>query len=118
MQPDQFTNTLTRLLRSSRLVNWPRRKEQKDVLIASVAMMFRAGRSYSEPEVNDVIGEWFDLVGKAVQIDHANICRALIDEGYLTRDRAGLQYELGNRLPEAFVETVVDLDVRQILRKE
>lgn len=115
MSGNEFAQALKRLLRSARLINWPRRPQQRELLVTSVAIMFQAGRTYTEKEVNDTILEWLGLVGNAVQIDHANIRRELVDKNLLERDKAGTSYSVGFQFSRQYGESFPETDIRRLL---
>jgi hypothetical protein len=52
---------------------------------------------FPERSVDAAILRWLAEVGHRVEIDHVNIRRRLVDEGYLTRSRDGRQYRRTER---------------------
>ncbi len=60
-----------------RLTGWPKRQKDKLVLLRRIAGLFEAGRSYTETEVNAVLGP--------VWHDHVTIRRYLIEYRFLDR---------------------------------
>ena len=114
---EHFLRRLTRLLNSGDLLSWPRRREDRHILMKSVVSLIEPGAVYSETQLNDLIEEWVDLTGRSIRIDVANIRRALIDEGYLLRDRAGTRYELPGLGPGHFdfEPSIDEIDLRNVL---
>lgn len=113
----RFILRLSTLLGSGDLLSWPRRREDRHILLKSVTLLFSRGEAWGEPQVNRRIAEWLELTGPSMRIDVANIRRALVDEGYMVRDRAGREYELAGLGPGHFeFEAAIDLiDLRDAL---
>lgn len=114
----EFLRRLAALLGSGDLLSWPRRKADRHILLKSVMLLVAPAREYSEPEFNTLIEEWLDLTSPSVRIDVANIRRALVDEGYVTRDIAGSTYQAAGLGPGHFeFETAIgQIDLRRTLR--
>ena len=72
------------LFRRGRLVEIPRAPELRLQLLRHGAERFEAGRTYREPEVNELLREVHD--------DHAALRRYLVDAGLLGRDDDGATY--------------------------
>jgi hypothetical protein len=62
----------------------PRAPERRLAFLREVADRFDADRTYTEPEVNDVL--------RAVHEDHVALRRYMVDAGLLLRDDAGSSY--------------------------
>lgn len=62
----------------------PAREKKKIVVLAVIAQNFLSDRSYSEKEVNRILGR--------IYADHAYIRRLLIEYGFLERTRSGSEY--------------------------
>jgi hypothetical protein len=62
----------------------PRAPERRLAFLREVAERFEPGRTYTEPEVNDVL--------RAVHEDHVALRRYMVDAGLLLRDDAGSSY--------------------------
>lgn len=69
-----------------RITRMPAQYRKRQVLVRYVAQQFEADRVYTEAEVNDVIRPIYD--------DYVSIRRALIDERWMVRDKAGRSYRL------------------------
>jgi DNA-binding CsgD family transcriptional regulator len=77
----------TRYLRSSgspRIVTWPKKQKEKLVLLRKISERFERGRSYTESEVNAILGSVYE--------DHVTIRRYLIDYRFLERESDGSEY--------------------------
>ncbi len=98
---DEFRQRLEALLLSPGGRGLPRKRRDWDILFKSITLALEAGRDYSEKEVNQVMEEWLDGVGQAIEIDYVTLRRHLVDAGYLIRDLAGTSYRVGL---EAMVE--------------
>lgn len=64
-------------LSGDRLTRMPAQKRKRSVVLEYFACLFEPGRTYEEPEVNDLITPLFP--------DYCLVRRLLIDEGYLVR---------------------------------
>jgi hypothetical protein len=67
-----------------RFVEIPRAPERRLAFLREIAERFEPGRTYTEPEVNDVL--------RAVHDDHVALRRYMVDAGLLLRDDAGSSY--------------------------
>jgi DNA-binding CsgD family transcriptional regulator len=63
---------------------WPRKQKEKLVVLRAIAALFERGRSYSEPEVNELLMPVFH--------DHVTIRRYLIEYCFLDRRPDGSAY--------------------------
>ena len=121
-------NEFCRLLENiSRGKGFPRKRKQQHVLLKSIVLLLELGQDYSEHQINDALQKWLGTVGKSLEIDHVSLRRRLVDEGYLTRDRAGKRYRVDegnmNSILEQGINAVNPLAVieeaeqRRVLRK-
>lgn len=81
MLPDRFRNYADSTGRITRL---PVKLRKKEELAMWALELFEVGRIYSEPEVNEIIGEYIE--------DFALIRRLLVEDGKLQRDAYGREY--------------------------
>lgn len=65
---------------------WPKKRADKDLVLAYLAEKFEFGRSYHENEVNEILKQWHTFV------DWPLLRRELFDQGYFDRDLAGTDY--------------------------
>ena len=65
------------------------------VVLAAAAQSFRAGREWSEREVNDLLREFLAGPGSMLATDHVELRRWLVDFGLLARDGYGHVYTAG-----------------------
>lgn len=96
---------------------WPRKTPDQHVLLKSAAMLLKAGRDYSETEINEPLDAWCQGPGEAIIMDHVTLRRHLVDAGYLTRDAAGHSYRLdAQTTAEMFAPEIAALDPAAIVR--
>jgi hypothetical protein len=81
MLPDRFH---TYVDKSGRITRLPVKLGKKVELSLWALELFEVGRVYSEPEVNEIIGEYIE--------DFALIRRLLVEDGKLQRDAYGREY--------------------------
>jgi hypothetical protein len=75
-----------RFIKNGRLVIMPSKRGKLLPVLDHIAQEFEPGRTYREPEVNEVLGRYHD--------DYAALRRYLVDEGFMTRD-AGVYWRSG-----------------------
>jgi hypothetical protein len=108
--------SLERLLANGPLTGWPRRPDDQSLLVRLAAARFEPGRAYRETEVNDVLKEALAQFSAEYGIDHVSMRRALVDAGWLVRDKSGALYEPDPaRRPE--LEALRDLQPATILKQ-
>lgn len=83
-----------------RLTALPAKYKKKLMAIWYLAQKIEAGRSYTEPEINDLLDEW------ALFRDHATLRRELYQKKLLHRAADGSLYWRAETLPtlEAFLQ--------------
>jgi len=102
-------NEFCRLLENvSRGKGFPRKRRQQHILLKSIALLLEQKQDYSEQQINDTLQKWLDTIGKSLEIDHISLRRSLVDEGYLTRDRAGRHYRVGEGDMDSMFEQAVN----------
>ena len=94
----------------SRGKGFPRKRRQQHVLLKSVVLSLEPGQDYSEHQINDMLQKWLDTTGKSLEIDRVSLRRRLVDEGYLTRDRAGRRY----RVDEANADIIFEQGINAV----
>ena len=67
-----------RFIKDGRLVIMPSKRSKLLPVLDHLAQEFEPGRTYAEPEVNDILGGYHD--------DFAALRRYLVDEGFMTRE--------------------------------
>ena len=76
-----------------RLTAWPAKRKKQLAALFFLAEKFEAGRTYTEKEVNALLDGWHAFR------DPASLRRALIDWGFLERERDGSAYWLAQPQP-------------------
>jgi hypothetical protein len=104
----EFKQRLEALLLSPGGRGLPRKRRDWDILFRSITLALEAGRDYSEKEVNQVVEEWLDGIGRAIEIDYVTLRRHLVDAGYLVRDLAGTSYRVGLEAMAELFEPAAD----------
>jgi hypothetical protein len=90
----------------------PRRRRDREILVKSILMRLDSSRSYSEPEINELIEIWNREVVPAIQTDYVTVRRLLIDQGHLERTADGRAYRVGFRADAvAFDLEIDDIDL-------
>ncbi|MBN1461411.1 MAG: DUF2087 domain-containing protein [Armatimonadetes bacterium] len=101
----------------------PRKQRDRHILLKSVALVLGHGRSYTEPEINEVLQSWLDAIGPNARMDYVSLRRCLVDEGYVTRDPAGRVYavrpsDAGRFMFEVEVDSVDPIEIVRSARAE
>jgi hypothetical protein len=76
--PDDAARVLRTFFRDGRLVQIPRQRAKKLVILDVLAQEFEVGRRFPESEVNDILRRFHD--------DVAALRRYLVDEEFLDRE--------------------------------
>ena len=92
---------------------FPRKRRDRQILMKSILMLMDSSRSYTEPEINELLAAWNREVAPAIETDHVTVRRLLVDYGHLERTPDGGAYRVGfpGRVV-AFDLDVDDIDVR------
>jgi hypothetical protein len=80
---------LRTFFRDGRLTEIPMKASKRRIVLERIAVEFDPGVRYAEREVNAALGRFHP--------DHAALRRALVDEGFLSRDH-GIYWRTGGRL--------------------
>jgi hypothetical protein len=88
----EFAKQFPNLVLSAR--DLPRKPLPFHVLLVSTILPLDPDRAYSEAEINAELQRWILQFGGCFKLEHAELRRYLVDEGYLSRDPAGLAYEV------------------------
>jgi hypothetical protein len=85
-----------------------------NLMLATAARAFAAGRTYSENDVNDVLRDWLAHEGSMLAVDHVELRRWLVDCQILARDDYGRAYTLGAPSPDiaALAAALSGVDLR------
>lgn len=66
------------------LKSYPAKEKRKIIVLEAISKNFKKGKSYSESEVNLILGRIYS--------DHVLLRRALIEYGFMERDQTGTKY--------------------------
>jgi len=81
------THNLSRFLdNGGKVLIWPKKQNDKELVTAYLATKFEFNRSYHENEINEVLKKWH------VFSDWPLLRRELFERGYFDRDRSGTDY--------------------------
>jgi hypothetical protein len=118
----QFTRTefskrfVTLVLAGSGVL--PNKPIDRQILLASAVLGFTPGRQYTEGEVNNLLLWWTHRFGASVGLDPISLRRALVDGGYLQRDRAGRAYTLAPDQPYSLDLPAEGIDLEALVDEE
>ena len=113
-----FSKRLADLCLKSGLQDLPKDLTDQHILLKSAILMVgKPGSSLSEKEVTGQLELWFLEVGPFQFLDPVTIRRALVDTGYLSRNKDGSSYQVAQPGPTTvtFNEDVDGLDVAQVI---
>ena len=89
---DDAEGLFRRILRSGRLLGFPRHPRRLDIVLAVAAGGLVRRHPYAEEEVNELLIDW--LASVRARIDHVTLRRRMVDCGFLKRTRDGSRYLL------------------------
>lgn len=72
--------------KENRVVVWPKKHADKELVLAYLCTKFAFGTHYNELEVNDILKQWHTFS------DWPLLRRELFERGYLDRNRDGSVY--------------------------
>jgi hypothetical protein len=76
---------------------WPRRRADRMILLRRAAAELAPGASLGERAFTELLTAWLAGEAKELHVDAAELRRALVDEGFVERDRAGSAYRRSAR---------------------
>lgn len=92
---------------------FPRKRRDRQIMIKSVLMLLDSTRTYTEPEINELLKDWNRDVAPSIRTDHVTLRRLLVDYGHLERTADGRSYRVGfPPSPVAFDLEIDDVDVK------
>jgi hypothetical protein len=107
---EEFVERLCRLGADRGPRRFPRKRRDRDILMKSIVMRMDSSRTYTEPEVNELLMNWNRQVAPCIDSDHVTVRRLLVDYGKLERTADGAHYRVG--FPPG--DTLFDLEVDDI----
>ena len=94
----------------------PRKRQDRQILIKSILMQLDSTRTYTEPEINEILRQGNSRVAPGIETDHITLRRLLVDQGHLERNPDGRSYRMGfPARPPAFDLEIDDLDLPAIV---
>jgi hypothetical protein len=113
ISPEEFVERLCLLCADRGPRRFPRRRNDREILMKSIQLLFDSRRTYTEREINAVLKGWCRDVAPAIEIDHVTLRRLLVDYGEIERTADGRAYRVGfPARPVAFDLEVDGIDVR------
>jgi hypothetical protein len=113
---EEFMERLCRLGADRGPRRFPKKRRDRQILAKSIVMTLDSSRTYTEPEVNDLLMAWNRDIAPAIQTDHVMIRRLLVDYGHLERTADGSRYRMGfPPSPVAFEFEVDGIDQRSMI---
>ncbi|MBW2415961.1 MAG: DUF2087 domain-containing protein [Deltaproteobacteria bacterium] len=96
---------------------FPRKRRDREILVKSLLMRLDSSRTYSEPEINDLLEEWNRQVVPAIETDHVTVRRLLVDSGHLERTADGRAYRVGFPIDAVAFDLEIDgIDLVAMIR--
>lgn len=110
---EEFVERLCRLGADRGPRAFPRKQRDRQILMKSILMLMDSARTYTEPEINELLQTWNREVAPSIRTDHVTVRRLLVDYGHLERTADGRAYRVGFLARAvAFDLEVDDVDVR------
>jgi hypothetical protein len=114
---DEYARRISDLCARGGRHAFPRRARDRAILLHALVRSFPEDTDLTEPDVDARIQSWLLTTGRALEIDHVALRRALVDEWFLSRDRQGTAYRACNdyavRTP--FSRGVTDVDPESVV---
>jgi hypothetical protein len=109
-----FETQFPNLILTSR--DLPRKAVPFHTLLVSTILRLKPERTYTEAEINAELQRWILEFGRSFKLEHAQLRRYLVDEGYLARDSAGASYIVRpSDGPFTFDPDIRDLDLASLV---
>lgn len=105
---EEFVERLCRLGADRGPRRFPRNRRDRQILMKSILIRMDSGRSYTEPEINELIQAWKREIAPAISSDHVTVRRFLVDYGHLERTPDGGAYRVGFPTPPIAFDLEID----------
>jgi len=114
---EMFEQRLIAICVRSNHAGLPKKLVDRHILLKALAMSLSPERDYTEAEVSAAITAWVVGLDSNLGIDHATLRRALVDYGYVVRDRSGTMYRLGQPRPGPieFEPEIAEVSIAEII---
>ena len=112
---NEVLQALRRLLSNGRLDNFPKRDEDRQMLLALGAWRVREAAVGGEKELNELLDSW--LSGFCFPtLDHVSFRRALVDFEFMGRSMDGARYWLNNpRIHRVLTPDALDVEPAEVM---
>jgi hypothetical protein len=109
---EEFRDRIVALCLKSGSRGVPRKARDRHIVLKSAAMRLDPHGTFTLDELDKAIERWIGVVAQRMEIDGVALRRALVYEGYLSRDPVGLFYVAEQSGPEelVFSKEVEELD--------
>jgi hypothetical protein len=115
---EEFSNRLAALCLSGGGRGFPKKDNDKHILYKSIFLSLEPTRDYTEKELNAALEKWLSSIGTALEIDHTSLRRQMVDEGFLSRDKAGTVYLINyDRTADLFDPAIDSLDPAAVIEE-
>lgn len=113
---EEFVDRLCRLGARKGPRRFPRRKQDREILIKSILMRLGSDVEYSEQEINAELMAWNREIAPEIECDYVTLRRLLVDYGELERTADGAWYRVGFPVrPVAFALEIDEIDLRSTI---
>ncbi len=113
---EQFSKRFVSLVLDAR--DLPKKQSDLRILLLSAILGLDPGSACSESELNDTLQRWVLEFGGHFGLDHVSLRRALVDEGFVRRDPAGVVYHIEAEPRSATYDPGIRaLDLQQLVVK-
>lgn len=111
IEVDEFVSRLCRLGARTGPRRFPRRRQDREILMKSIALTLDSAAEYSELEINRKLMDWNREIAPEIECDYVTLRRLLVDYGELERTADGGWYRVGFPVrPVAFSLEIDELD--------
>jgi hypothetical protein len=113
---EQVLEAITRLVNAGPLGALPKKRSDREVLLALAKAGFASARVYREDEVNEYLQTWPATFASSTSVDHVSFRRQLVDDRFLLRDAAGSAYRVNvAKLDAQIAESARSIDPGAVL---
>ena len=88
----EVVRALENVLRAGGLSRIPKKARAREILLAAVCVRMQRRRAYTEGQINETLESLLTIM--KARVDHVTCRRALVDHGFIRRDRSGANYLL------------------------
>lgn len=116
---EYFCKRFADLCLRSGLEEFPKDDLSQQILLKSVTLTLDPTLPLTEKELNVKLRAWIHEITCFKKLDHDTLRRHLVDEGYLTRDKAGSCYQVAARQGRTpvFEPAIAQVNLQQVLEE-